>query len=175
MVRRLEPLAGGVAKHARCVAAAATVPGLPLQSVPAEQASMLTQGYEPYVIVSRQFVPWYDERFRGYGYDKIQQLTHLASGEELRVPSNNHAAAWHMPSRAVPASVGAQATAGWLGGWMDGVGCWREGKGREGAGVKGGGLGGMSLSTLLPAALPCLQIPLQGLRLLTDGSALCAM
>ena len=38
------------------------------------------QGYEPYVIVSRRFCPWYDERFRGYGYDKIQQLEHLASG-----------------------------------------------------------------------------------------------
>ena len=29
------------------------------------------QGYEPYVIMHRDYVPWYDERFRGFGFDKI--------------------------------------------------------------------------------------------------------
>ncbi len=28
-------------------------------------------GYEPYVLVNRRTVPWYDERFRGYGWDKV--------------------------------------------------------------------------------------------------------
>ena len=28
-------------------------------------------GYEPYVLVSRKLMPWYDERFRGYGWDKV--------------------------------------------------------------------------------------------------------
>ncbi len=42
------------------------------------------QGYEPYVLVSRHFVPWYDERFRGYGKDKIQHLTHLAGKQAQR-------------------------------------------------------------------------------------------
>ena len=28
-------------------------------------------GYEPYVLVSRKHMPWYDERFRGYGWDKV--------------------------------------------------------------------------------------------------------
>jgi len=29
-------------------------------------------GYEPYVLVSRKHMPWYDERFRGYGWDKVR-------------------------------------------------------------------------------------------------------
>ena len=36
------------------------------------------QGYEPYVLVSRQHVPWYDERFMGYGWDKIVFIMDLA-------------------------------------------------------------------------------------------------
>ena len=31
-------------------------------------------GYEPYVLVSRKHMPWYDERFRGYGWDKVGSL-----------------------------------------------------------------------------------------------------
>ncbi len=29
-------------------------------------------GYEPYVLVNRALMPWYDERFRGYGWDKVR-------------------------------------------------------------------------------------------------------
>ncbi|GAB4821433.1 hypothetical protein N2152v2_008479 [Parachlorella kessleri] len=29
------------------------------------------EGYEPYTVMLRQHVPWFDERFRGYGYDKM--------------------------------------------------------------------------------------------------------
>lgn len=36
-------------------------------------------GYEPYVLVSRKHMPWYDERFRGYGWDKVSRLTGLRS------------------------------------------------------------------------------------------------
>lgn len=39
------------------------------------------QGYEPYILVLREHVPWYDERFRGYGRDKIVHLMHLAGGD----------------------------------------------------------------------------------------------
>lgn len=31
-------------------------------------------GYEPYVLVSRSMVPLYDERFRGYGFDKVMHI-----------------------------------------------------------------------------------------------------
>ena len=41
-------------------------------------AGSQSQGYEPYVIVSRKFVPWADERFWGYNKDKISYLLHLA-------------------------------------------------------------------------------------------------
>ena len=36
-------------------------------------------GYEPYVLVSRKLVPWYDERFRGYGWDKVRRRVRRAA------------------------------------------------------------------------------------------------
>jgi glycosyltransferase-like protein LARGE len=36
-------------------------------------------GFEPYILASRRHVPWYDERFFGYGYNKIEHLTHMWS------------------------------------------------------------------------------------------------
>ncbi|GAB4818755.1 hypothetical protein N2152v2_005801 [Parachlorella kessleri] len=36
------------------------------------------EGYEPYVIVARKYVPWYDERFVGYRKNKVVHLLHLA-------------------------------------------------------------------------------------------------
>lgn len=38
------------------------------------------QGCEPYIVALRQDVPWYDERFRGYGRDKIVHLLHVSGG-----------------------------------------------------------------------------------------------
>ncbi|KFM24511.1 Glycosyltransferase-like protein LARGE2 [Auxenochlorella protothecoides] len=32
------------------------------------------RGYEPFILVSRLHVPWFDERFRGYGWDKVGTL-----------------------------------------------------------------------------------------------------
>lgn len=37
------------------------------------------EGYEPYIIVSRAFVPWYDERFVGYRKNKVVHLLYLSS------------------------------------------------------------------------------------------------
>ena len=43
-------------------------------------------GFEPFVLMSRVHVPWYDERFRGYGWDKITHIFQLArSGYNLMV------------------------------------------------------------------------------------------
>jgi hypothetical protein len=36
------------------------------------------QGYEPYMISARKNVPWYDERFRGHGRDRIVQTLNMA-------------------------------------------------------------------------------------------------
>lgn len=36
------------------------------------------QGYEPYIISARKNVPWYDERFRGHGRDRIVQILNMA-------------------------------------------------------------------------------------------------
>ncbi|GAB4815237.1 hypothetical protein N2152v2_002283 [Parachlorella kessleri] len=62
------------------------------------------EGYEPYIIVSRSFVPWYDERFRGYRKNKVQHLLHLAglnvtfsvhsSGFVVHVPHKKSATYW---------------------------------------------------------------------------------
>lgn len=34
-------------------------------------------GYEPIIIMARVHVPWFDERFRGYGWDKFAHMYHL--------------------------------------------------------------------------------------------------
>lgn len=36
------------------------------------------QGFEPYVLVHRKLVPWFDERFVGYRKNKVVHLLHLA-------------------------------------------------------------------------------------------------
>ncbi|GAB4820650.1 hypothetical protein N2152v2_007696 [Parachlorella kessleri] len=58
-------------------------------------------GYEPYVLVSRQHVPWYDERFMGYGWDKIVFIMDLAG---LGMPFQVHPDAFvmHMPHPTAP-------------------------------------------------------------------------
>ena len=37
------------------------------------------EGFEPYVIISRKFVPWYDERFVGYRKNKVVHLLYLST------------------------------------------------------------------------------------------------
>ncbi|KAL6781671.1 hypothetical protein ACKKBF_B09005 [Auxenochlorella protothecoides x Auxenochlorella symbiontica] len=47
------------------------------------------EGYEPYVLVARRFVPWYDERFVGYRKNKVVHLLHLAQQGTLFVVHPN--------------------------------------------------------------------------------------
>jgi glycosyltransferase-like protein LARGE len=59
-------------------------------------------GYEPFILMSRMHVPWFDERFRGYGWDKILHIYHLAKAGFKFVA---HPSAWvvhrpHEPSAA---------------------------------------------------------------------------
>ena len=35
------------------------------------------QGYEPYVMAHRKYIPWYDERFKGYRKNKVVHLMHM--------------------------------------------------------------------------------------------------
>ena len=46
------------------------------------------KGYEPYLLMSRRFVPWFDERMRGYSRNKIVQVNLLA--EQLGVSLRGH-------------------------------------------------------------------------------------
>eukprot|EP00887_Chlorella_sp_A99_P004369 scaffold15.g4369.t1 len=36
-----------------------------------------TIGFEPYIVMARKFVPFYDERYRGYYWNKVQHLMHV--------------------------------------------------------------------------------------------------
>ncbi|EFN57237.1 hypothetical protein CHLNCDRAFT_143733 [Chlorella variabilis] len=41
------------------------------------QRNYTDEGFEPYVLVQRRFVPWYDERFKGYRKNKVVHLMHM--------------------------------------------------------------------------------------------------
>eukprot|EP00890_Picochlorum_soloecismus_P000346 jgi/Picsp_1/1311/NSC_04792-R1_glycosyltransferase-like protein large1-like len=36
-------------------------------------------GFEPYILMAKKYVPYYDERFRGYYFNKVEQLLHISS------------------------------------------------------------------------------------------------
>lgn len=55
------------------------------------------KGFEPYILVHRKYVPWYDERFRGYGRDKIVHLTHIADQLGIKLQVHNYAFVVHSP------------------------------------------------------------------------------
>lgn len=54
------------------------------------------QEYEPYVLMLRKNVPWYDESYRGYGQEKLSMFAYLAA---LGVTFRIHPAAFlvHIP------------------------------------------------------------------------------
>lgn len=59
------------------------------------------QGFEPYIIIARKHIPWYDERFTGYNKNKISHLFHIASELFFLVhPRGFVVHFWHPPSPA---------------------------------------------------------------------------
>ncbi len=59
------------------------------------------QGYEPYILINKRFVPWYDERFRGYGRDKIVHILHIAR-LGMRFVAHPRAFVVHVPHPKAP-------------------------------------------------------------------------
>ncbi|PSC70030.1 Glycosyltransferase LARGE2 [Micractinium conductrix] len=54
------------------------------------------EGFEPYVLMQRRFVPWYDERFKGYNRNKVVHFLHMHS-LGLEFNSCPHGYAVHVP------------------------------------------------------------------------------
>jgi hypothetical protein len=69
-------------------------------------------GYEPYLLVARRHVPFYDERFRGYGRDKIAHALHMAA---LGVRFAAHPAGYvvHAPHAKAPTFKATKAGGQW--------------------------------------------------------------
>ncbi len=65
------------------------------------------QDYEPYVLLARQFAPWYDERFRGFGRNKIQYIRYLRGGSRLACGLRKQESCWMLCPRRRRAARGA--------------------------------------------------------------------
>ena len=71
------------------------------------------QGYEPYVVVSRRHIPFYDERFRGYSRDKIVHINHLAVQYDTEFLVHPYAFVIHSPHRKAATFKTTKATGQW--------------------------------------------------------------
>ena len=54
-------------------------------------------GFEPYIVMLKEHVPYYDERFRGYYFNKVEQLMHIST--QLGLPFIVHPSSFvvHVP------------------------------------------------------------------------------
>lgn len=59
-------------------------------------------GFEPYVLMARKLVPWYDERFRGYYWNKVCHLMHIAFQHRFRFIVYPEAFVVHVPHKTPP-------------------------------------------------------------------------
>ena len=50
-------------------------------------AAAFLQGYEPYILIHRDFVPWYDERFDARWWDKVRGSSVAAVAALLQATS----------------------------------------------------------------------------------------
>jgi len=56
-------------------------------------------GFEPYIMLLKKFVPYYDERFRGYYWNKVQHLMHISMQNSLTFVVHPEAFVVHVPHR----------------------------------------------------------------------------
>lgn len=70
------------------------------------------EGFEPYVLVQRRFVPWYDERFKGYRKNKVVHLMHMFR-LGLEFASTPHGYVVHSPHPVANSWNTTQATGFW--------------------------------------------------------------
>lgn len=40
-------------------------------------------GFEPYIMMHKKYIPYYDERFRGYYWNKVQHLMHISQQNDF--------------------------------------------------------------------------------------------
>jgi len=59
-------------------------------------------GFEPYVLMARKAVPWYDERFRGYYWNKVCHLMHIAFQNRFSFVVHPEAFVVHVPHKTPP-------------------------------------------------------------------------
>jgi hypothetical protein len=56
-------------------------------------------GFEPYIMLLKKFVPYYDERFRGYYWNKVQHLMHISMQDSFTFVIHPEAFVVHVPHR----------------------------------------------------------------------------
>lgn len=56
-------------------------------------------GFEPYILMARKYVPYYDERFRGYYWNKVQHLMHINIQNQFTYVIHPHSFVVHVPHR----------------------------------------------------------------------------
>lgn len=56
-------------------------------------------GFEPYILMSRKFVPYYDERFRGYYWNKVEHLMHISLQNRFSFVIHPTSFVVHVPHR----------------------------------------------------------------------------
>ena len=56
-------------------------------------------GFEPYIMLLKKFVPYYDERFRGYYWNKVQHLMHVSMQNSFTFVVHPEAFVVHVPHK----------------------------------------------------------------------------
>jgi hypothetical protein len=54
-------------------------------------------GFEPYILMLKEHVPYYDERFRGYYFNKVEHLLHISKQFELPFVVHPNSFVVHVP------------------------------------------------------------------------------